>query len=73
MKKKWFRTMDLVDEKFIEEADPHQRVTSFRKKRIVTALVASAACLSVTLTSLWLFLPYDTIAPSIEHHKENDY
>ncbi len=73
MKKKWFRAMDLVDEKYIEEANPDQRVTPLRKKRIVTTLVASAACLALTLTSLWLFLPYDTTPPSIEHHKKNEY
>ncbi len=73
MKKKWFRSMDLVDEKFIEEANPAQRVTPIRRKRIVTTLVASAACLAVTLTSLWLFLPYDKTPPSIEQHKENPY
>lgn len=72
MKKKWFRTMDLVDEKFIEEAAP-QRAAPIRTKRIVTTLVASAACLAVTLTSLWLFLPYDNNPPSIEHHEKNAY
>lgn len=73
MKKKWFCAMDMVDEKYIEEAAPNQRVTSVRKKRIITALVASAACLALTLTSLWLFLPYDNNPPSIEHHEKNEY
>lgn len=73
MKKKWFRTMDMVDEKYIEEANPEQRVLPIRKKRIITTLVASAACLALTLTSLWLFLPYDNNPPSIEQHKTNDY
>ena len=73
MKKKWFRAMDLADEKYIEEANPNQRVTAMRKKRIVTTLVASAACLALTLTSLWLFMPYDNNPPSIEHHKKNEY
>lgn len=73
MKKKWFRALDLADEKFIEEADPNRQVTPLRKKRIITTLVASAACLAVTVTSLWLFLPYDNTPPSIEQHKKNDY
>ena len=67
MKKKWFHTMELVDEKYIEEATP------IRTKRIVTILVASAACLALTLTSLWLFLPYDNSPPSIENHEGNEY
>ena len=73
MKKKWFRAMDLADEKYVEEAAPNRQVTPLRKKRIVTALVASAACLALTLTGLWLFMPFDNNPPSIEHHKENDY
>jgi len=72
-KEKWFRTLHLVDEKYIEEANPAQRVTPIRKRRIVTTLVASAACLALTLTSLWLFLPYDNAPPSIEHHEKNAY
>lgn len=73
MKKKWFRSLELVDDEFMEEADPGRQVTPLRKKRIVTTLVASAACLAVTLTSLWLFLPYDNTPPSIEHHEKNEY
>lgn len=70
MKKKWFHTMDLADELYIKEADP---AAPLRKRRIATTLVASAACLALTITSLWLFLPYDNDLPSIENHKENEY
>ena len=72
-KEKWFRAMDLVDEKYVEEANPAQRVKLVGKRRIVTTLVASAACLALTLTGLWLFMPYDNAPPSIEHHQKNDY
>ena len=73
MKKKWFRTTDLVDEQFIEEADPTRGVTPLRKKRLITTIVATAACFALTLTGLWLFLPFDNSPPSIEQHKENEY
>lgn len=73
MKKKWFRAMDLVDEQYIEEADPNRQIIPLRKRRMVTTLVASAACLALTVTSLWLFLPYDSNLPSIEHHENNEY
>lgn len=72
-KEKWFRTLHLVDEKYIEEANPVQRITPLHTKRIVTTLAASAACLVLTLTGLWLFMPYDNSPPSIEHHEKNDY
>ena len=32
MKKKWFRTMDLVDDAFIEEADPNRQVKTLTEK-----------------------------------------
>ena len=73
MKKKWFRTTDLVDEKFIEEANPARQVTPLRKKRIITTLVATAACLTLTVTGLWLFWPHDNTPPSIQHHEKNEY
>lgn len=63
MKKQWFRTTDLVDEKFIEEADPAHGVTPLHKKRIITTLVATAACLALTLTGLWLFRPDKPTVP----------
>ena len=73
MKKKWFRTLNLVDEGYIEEANPARGMEKTGKKRIITTLVASAACLALTVTSLWLFLPYDNTPPSIEHHQQNEY
>lgn len=80
MKKKWFRTMDLVDDAFIEEADPSRQVTPLRKKRMITTLVATAACLAITLTGLWFFLPrqdtgpvIDKHPPSIEEENKNPY
>ena len=81
MKKQWFRTTDLVDEKFIEEADPAHGVTPLHKKRIITTLVATAACLALTLTGLWLFRPDKPTVPvdkypgdqSMEQGGENNY
>lgn len=65
MKKKWFRTMDLVDEAYILEADPGQRVSHINKRRVGVSLLASAACLALALSGLWLFAPYDTTPPDI--------
>lgn len=72
MKKKWFHTMELVDEQFVAEANPEKKTVSINK-RMITAVLASAACLALVLCSLWLFLPYDNSPPSIEHHEKNDY
>ena len=72
-KENWLRTLHLVDEQYIEEANPDRKVTLLRTKRIITTLVASVACLVLTLTGLWLFMPYDNALPSIEHHEKNEY
>lgn len=81
MKKKWFRSLELVDDEFLEEANPDRQVTPLRKKRIITTIVASAACLALTLTGLWLFRPDKPTVPvdkypgdqSMEQDGENNY
>ena len=73
MKKKWFRTMDLVDEEYILEADPGQRVSHIGRKRVVISVLASCACLALVLSSLWLFTPYSTTPPSVKAYKDSQY
>ena len=80
MKKKWFRALNLVDDEFIEEANPARGVTPLGKKRMITTLVATAACLAITLTGLWFFLQkqdtgpvIDKYPPSIEEENKNPY
>lgn len=73
MKKKWFRTMDLVDEEYILEADPGQRVSHIGRKRVITTVLASCACLALVLSSLWLFTPYSTTPPSAMEYKDSAY
>ena len=73
MKKKWFRTMDLVDEQYIAEADPGQRVNRVGSKRVITTVLASCASLALVLSSLWLFTPYDTTPPESPGDKASDY
>ena len=73
MKKKWFRTMDLVDEEYILEADPGQRVSHIGRKRVITSVLASCACLALVLSSLWLFTPYSTTPPSAMEYKDSAY
>ena len=73
MKKKWFRTMDLVNDEYLAEADPGQRVIPFRKKRVVTSVLASCACLALLLTGMWLFWPADTTPPDAKPYQDNAY
>ena len=73
MKKKWFRTMDLVDEEYILEANPGERVIPLVRKRVVTSVLASCACLALLLCNLWLFLPFDNTPPSAMAYKDSEY
>ena len=73
MKQKWFRTMDLVDDDYIAEANPGERVIPLRKKRIVVSVLASCACLALLLCNLWLFLPFDHTPPSAMAYKDSEY
>lgn len=73
MKKKWFRTTELIDEKYIMEAEPKEGVRSLAKKRTVISVLASCACLALVLCNLWLFLPYSTTPPSAEAYANSEY
>ena len=60
-----FRELGAVDEKFILEADPTAARAAKRKKRLVRALSAIAACFSIMIISVfvWLFKPYEVEIP----------
>ena len=73
MKKKWFRAMDMVDEQYILEASPGERVIPLRKKRVVVSVLASCACLALLLCNLWLFLPFDHTPPSAQAYAGSEY
>ena len=69
----WFKSMSLVDEKFVSEANPHNNVIQFRRKKITISIVAACASLLLILTNLWLFLPYETTPPDVSNHNQSAY
>ncbi len=73
MKKQWFRTTELMDEKYIMEAEPKKAARPIPRKRVVVSVLASCACLALVLCNLWLFLPYSTTPPSATGYKDNAY
>ena len=73
MKKKWFRTMDLVDEEYIAEADPGQRIHHLNKKRVLALALAACASFALVFGGLWLFMPYDTTPPESPKDAASDY
>lgn len=58
--------MNLIDDKFIEEAAPRKRNIRFRR-----AMIAVAAIL-VSLMA-FLFVPYNTRPPSVEEYSDSEY
>jgi len=68
MKKKWFRTTELVSEEYLAEADPAQSKAKHLPKRVWISAVAACACLALVLGSFWLFKPKDTNPPRIDNY-----
>ena len=68
MKKKWFRTTELVNEEYLIEADPAQNKARKLPKRVWVSALAACACLALVLGSLWLFKPKDTNPPRIDNY-----
>ena len=78
--KKLFDAMNLVDEKYIDEAAPDRaergsasgsaRPGAAKIRRII--VIAASLCL-VTALSLVLFLPFDTGNDDIQKHEKNPY
>ncbi len=71
MKKKWFRTTDLINEEYLAEADPAQNKARKLPKRVWVSTLAACACLALVLGSLWLLKPNQKInPPRIDNHTQ---
>lgn len=70
-KEKMLRAMDLIDEKYIAEADP----TTAKRKLKHPKLIALAACFALLLVgaNLWLFIPFSTDPPDVSHYSNSEY
>jgi len=73
MKKKWFRDLSLANEEYLMEAAPGQDNARKKNNRRVISVLASAACLAVVLSSVWLFRPYSTTPPSVKKYESSEY
>lgn len=77
-KEKLLRAMNLVDEKFVEEASPERtkKVNAARKTRKREIFWRSMAACFVGLTvafSCWLFVPFNTAPPSVAQYADSEY
>ena len=70
--------MNVVDEKFVEEASPERtkKVNAARKTRKREIFWRSMAACFVGLTvafSCWLFVPFNTAPPSVAQYADSEY
>ncbi len=74
-KKKLLRSMDLVDEKYVEEADPKNksRVASPKNKIMKWSALAAGLLVLVIVANVFLFMPYDNTPPSVDEYSASEY
>lgn len=72
-KEKLLNTLELADEKYVEEANPETARRSLKKKWLTYAGLAACLCLLLTACGLWMFLPYNTNPPDISAYSNSEY
>ncbi len=74
-KKKLMKAFDLVDDKYIEEADPSAKVKKKKVKINVIrwGTVAASLLVVVSVLSVILFSPYDNKPPRVDEHERSEY
>lgn len=73
-KKQWAQTFSLIDEKYVEEADPaHDAGRISAARRIRRRVIAIAACAAAVFLGLVLFIPYRTEEPDVSRYAGNEY
>jgi len=69
---KLMSSMELIDEKYIEEAAPSQG-RSRRRTFIRLGAIAACICLMLTTFGLWLFLPFNSSPPDVSRYSSSEY
>ena len=72
-KENWFKNLNLVDDKYLEEANPNAKIININKKRITLSIIAAAACFALVFCNLWLFIPFNTNLPDVSRYSDSEY
>ena len=67
------KSMDLIDEKYIEEAAPQKAKKVPLKAWVKLALIAASVCIMLTVINLVLFLPFQVKIPDIGKYSSSPY
>ncbi|MBE6665748.1 MAG: hypothetical protein E7603_05975 [Ruminococcaceae bacterium] len=71
-KKNWYRGLSLADDQYIAEAHP-SRIIKPQRNKIFISFVAACACLAMIVSSLWLFIPFNTTLPDVSRYADSEY
>ncbi len=66
--KRLLESFGLLDDKYIEEAEPKAI-----GKRIKLSVIAACAAIAVMSVVLWLFIPFRTTAPDVSRYSGSEY
>lgn len=72
-KENWFKNLNLVDDKYLEEANPNAKIININKKRIALSIIAAAACFMLVVCNIWLFIPFNTNLPDVSRYSNSEY
>lgn len=72
-KENWFKSLNLADDKYLEEANPNAKIINISKKRIALSIIAVAACFAIVFCNLWLFIPFNTNLPDVSRYSDSEY
>ncbi len=72
-KENWFKALNLADDKYVNEANPDVKVKHNSRKKLIMSLVAAAACLTLMMCNLWLFLPFKNTPPDVSQYSDSEY
>lgn len=71
-KEKLLRAMELIDDAYVEEADPRKAKPGRRAGR--RAVITTCVCtLAAAAAALWLFVPFRTTPPSVAKYSKSEY
>jgi len=71
--KKLLDSMNLLDDKYIDEANPQNKRKKKRINWIKFGALAACICLMVTALNLFLFIPFKTTVPDVSQYENSEY
>ncbi len=71
-KENWFKSLNLVDDDFILEAQPNKTIKP-RTFKVIIRTLAACACLALVIFSLWQFIPRNNTFQPVPQPPENEY